>query len=135
MDKNSKSTTNIKKKKEFSKIICSVAALCLFITGLWIIIRYYQLIELGIDSNSVVQPDAALPIAGITSIIAPIISYLLYQWGLKSSRNKYRINADGEPMMTDQYDMPINNNQTSTVDQETTDASTIIDSNSDNAVG
>ena len=86
-----------KKKKEFSKIACSVASLGLFFLGVWMVYRYYSLVQLAIATSSSVVPDAALPIAGISFILAPLISYLLYQGGLKNSRNKYGIDEEGQP--------------------------------------
>lgn len=85
------------KKREFSKIFCAVAALGTFRLGVWLIQEYYRLLELSIQVESMTVPDASLPIAGITAIVAPIVSYLLYQAGLKNSRNKYGVDAEGQP--------------------------------------
>ena len=90
-----------KSKKEFSKIMCVVASLVFVIVGIWMIWRYYSLVELSINVDSANVPDASLPIAGITSILVPFISYLLYQFKLKNSRNKYGISESGVP-----YSMP-----------------------------
>jgi|GEM_PF-3532481 len=86
-----------KKKVEFSKIICIVAFAIFLCLGIWIIGKYYGLVELCIQNGLSVLPDAALPIASITFILAPIISYLAYQGGLKKSRNKYGVDPDGQP--------------------------------------
>lgn len=86
-----------RKKIEFSKLICCLTAVGLFIAGIWMVWKYYALIEYAIQVESVSTPDASLPIAGITFIIAPIISYLTYQWGLKNSRNKYGVDENGHP--------------------------------------
>ncbi len=86
-----------KKKKEFSKIACCIAFLAFLLLGIWMVFRYYSLIQLAIAGGSSVIPDASLPIAGISFILAPLISYLLYQAGLKNSRNKYGIDEEGQP--------------------------------------
>ena len=88
-----------KKKKEFSKIMCLIAFLVFLVLGIWMIFQYYYLMKLAIDAGTGVMPDAALPIAGITFIISPLIAYCTYQWGLKNSRNKYGVDADGQPFM------------------------------------
>ncbi|MGM9602431.1 MAG: hypothetical protein ACI3W5_12735 [Faecousia sp.] len=85
------------KKREFSKIFCALAAIVMSRVGVWLIEEYYRLTELAIETGSAAVPDATLPIAGLTAIIAPIVSYLLYQVGLKNSRNKYGVDADGQP--------------------------------------
>lgn len=92
----------LKKKKskvEFSKVFCSVVCALFFLLGVWMISRYYTLTKLAIEMNSVSTPDASLPIAGITFIFAPVLSYLMYQGGLKNSRNKYGIDSEGQPYM------------------------------------
>ena len=86
-----------KQKREFSKAICTIAFVLFSVIGVWMIYRYFSLMELAISTNSVVMPDASLPIAGITFILAPVGSYLLYQLGLKNSRNKYGVDEYGEP--------------------------------------
>ena len=93
-----------KSKKEFSKVMCVVASLVFVLVGIWMIWRYYSLVELAINVDSANVPDASLPIAGITSILVPFISYLLYQFKLKNSRNKYGISESGVP-----YSMPEDN--------------------------
>lgn len=85
------------KKTEFSKKICILASFIFVTLGCWMVWKYYNLIEIAIQFGSNIQPDASLPIAGITSIIVPFISYLMYQFKLKNSRNKYGINEYGIP--------------------------------------
>lgn len=85
------------KKKEFSKILCVIGSLVFVFVGCWMIWKYYDLVELAIQLDSGSTPDSALPIAGITSILVPFISYLIYQFKLKNSRNKYGINENGVP--------------------------------------
>lgn len=86
-----------KKKAEFSQRVCVIAALAFFFLGAWMVWRYYELMEIAINGMAAVAPDAALPIAGITFIFSPIVSYLVYQFGLKNSRNKYGVDENGEP--------------------------------------
>lgn len=88
------------KKIEFSKIACTVVSICLAILGGWMIWKYYALTKLAIELGSSTTPDAALPIAGITAIITPLVSYLMYQFRLKNSRNKYGISENGVPYVT-----------------------------------
>ena len=88
------------KKITFSKAVCALASLAFFAIGIWMVWYYYALVELAINAESSVAPDAALPIAGITFIMAPLISYLVYQWGLKNSRNKYGVDENGQPYKT-----------------------------------
>ena len=85
------------RKIEFSKIACSLAS-CVFVgVGVWMIYRYYALVELAINTGASIAPDSALPIAGITAIFTPIIAYLIYQFKLKNSRNKYGVSENGVP--------------------------------------
>jgi len=95
-----KKSDRLQKKKfhiEFSKTACAVAFAVFAVLGVWMIVKYYDLMQLAITGDTSVTPDASLPIAGITSILTPLVSYLLYQSGLKKSRNKYGIDADGNP--------------------------------------
>ena len=93
----SKKRVSAKRKKEFSKMMCLTGFILFFIIGVYMILRYFSLVKLAIVSGAMVMPDSALPIAGITFILAPIISYLAYQFGLKNSRNKYGVDENGEP--------------------------------------
>lgn len=88
---------NAGKTIEFSKIACIVASMVLAFLGGWMIWKYYALTKLAIELGSSTTPDAALPIAGITAIITPLVSYLMYQARLKNSRNKYGISENGVP--------------------------------------
>lgn len=76
-----------KKKFEWSKVICGV------------IVAYG--IANGIVYNVAVFmdkcPDSALAVQSITTIIGGYMSYLLYQFGLKNSRNKFGIDNEGNP--------------------------------------
>ena len=76
-----------KKKKEWSKVVCGLIVLYGVANGI-----LYNL-EVFMDKN----PDPSLAVQSIITIIGAFMSYLLYQLGMKHSRNKYGINADGEP--------------------------------------
>ena len=43
------------------------------------------------------MPDATLAVTSVTTVLGALMSYLLYQAGLKNSRNKYGIDSDGQP--------------------------------------
>lgn len=64
--------------------------------GIWCGIEYYRLSKLAIENNST-PPDAILAVTCVTTVLASLLSYCLYQFGLKNSRNKYGIGEDGEP--------------------------------------
>lgn len=93
------------KKWEFSKMFCLVMCIIFTAMGCWMISKYYELTKLAIETNSTTTPDAALPIAGISFIFAPVLSYLLYQAGLKNSRNKYGVDSEGQPYLIQGDDM------------------------------
>lgn len=85
-----------KKKVEFSKIITAFLIAILAGYGLWSGIEYYRLAKLAIETNSI-MPDATLAVTCVTTLLGALLSYCFYQWGLKNSRNKYGIDADGQP--------------------------------------
>jgi hypothetical protein len=43
------------------------------------------------------MPEPTLAVVCVSTVIASLVSYLLYQAVLKTSRNKYGIDADGQP--------------------------------------
>lgn len=88
-----------KKRVEWSKIVTGAVILFFACYGVWSGIRYYQLCKLAIEQDSM-MPDATLAVTCVTTILAALLSYCLYQWGLKNSRNKYGIDADGQPFVT-----------------------------------
>ena len=83
------------KKFEWSKVVCGV----LVVYG----------IANGIAYNAAVFmdkcPDSALAVQSVTTIIGGYMSYLLYQFGLKNSRNKFGIDSDGNPYAQNVGDM------------------------------
>lgn len=92
----------IKKKKiEWSKLFSAVIAFVFGGFGIWATVRYYELAELAITTQSVSMPDASIAVAFITVVIGALLSYLLYQAGLKNSRNKYGIDPEGQPYNTE----------------------------------
>ena len=42
-------------------------------------------------------PDSALAVQSVTTIIGGYMSYLMYQFGLKNSRNKFGVDSEGNP--------------------------------------
>ena len=88
-----------KKKVEWSKAITGLVILFFAGYGIWSGIRYYQLCLIAIEKDSM-MPDATLAVTCVTTILAALMSYCLYQWGLKNSRNKYGIDSEGEPFVT-----------------------------------
>ena len=89
-----------RQKAEWSKVFAGLIAFSFGGFGIWATIRYYSLIELAIETQSPIVPDASLPVAFVTIVIAALMSYLLYQAGLKNSRNKYGIDSEGQPFKT-----------------------------------
>ena len=75
------------KKKEYSKIIMAI----ILIYGISNGVLYNIEVFMGFE------PDPALAVQSVVTIVGAFISYVLYQFGLKSSRNKYGIDADGQP--------------------------------------
>jgi len=92
------------KKIEWSKKFSALIALGFGIYGIWCGVKYYQLCEKAIDTMGI-MPDSTLAVTCVGTVIASLVSYLLYQAGLKNSRNKYGIDADGQPfnMRNDLY--------------------------------
>lgn len=94
------------KKMEWSKKFAGLMALALGIYGIWCGVKYYQLCELAIEYNSI-MPDATLAVTSVSTVLASLMSYLLYQMGLKNSRNKYGIDENGQPFKKKDTDEPV----------------------------
>ena len=77
----------MKKKFEWSKLACGLIILYGIANGV-----IYN-VAIFMDK----MPDSALAVQSITTIIGGYMSYLLYQFGLKNSRNKFGIDGDGNP--------------------------------------
>lgn len=76
-----------KKKFEWSKVVCGLIILYGVANGV--------LYNIAVFMDKV--PDSALAVQSITTIIGGYMSYLLYQFGLKNSRNKFGIDSEGTP--------------------------------------
>lgn len=76
-----------KKKHEWSKFWMALIVLY----GIGCGVAYY----VAIFMDKIVDPSLA--IQAVITIIGSFISYLVYQFGLKNSRNKYGVDCDGVP--------------------------------------
>lgn len=85
-----------KKRIEWSKLFCTTVAFFFAAYGVWCGIEYYILCARAIELEST-MPDPTLAVTSLTTVIASLVSYLLYQAGLKNSRNKYGIDENGQP--------------------------------------
>lgn len=77
----------MKKKFEWSKIMCALIVLYGIANGVVYNVAVFM------DKT----PDSALAVQSVTTIIGGYMSYLLYQFGLKNSRNKFGIDSEGNP--------------------------------------
>ena len=90
----------MKKKIEFSKLLCGLILIVSGGVGIYTIIKYFSLVEYAISTGAQVIPDGAVPVSAISIIISAFVSYCMYQFGLKNSRNKYGIDETGQPYKT-----------------------------------
>jgi hypothetical protein len=81
-------------KNEFSKLIVVIAVIVAVANN----IMYWITVLLGFT------PDSSVPVTALGTIFGAILSYCLYQLGLKNSRNKYGIDSDGQPFMEENTD-------------------------------
>ena len=86
-----------KKKIEWSKLFCTAVAGGFGVFSIWSVTEYYTLMREAILANSTNMPDATIAVTCISVVISALLSYLLYQMGLKNSRNKYGVGPDGQP--------------------------------------
>ena len=84
------------KNIETSKLLSGIIVAILLLLSIFTIIFYLFLCRLAIIHNAT-PPDATLPVSLVTGVLAGLISYCLYQFGLKNSRNKYGVDENGEP--------------------------------------
>lgn len=84
-------------KIEFSKVLCGLVAVGIGGVAIYAIARYYSLCSMAIKYGSGIQPDVALAVTCVGTLLGAVLSYCLYQFGLKNSRNKYGIDTNGEP--------------------------------------
>lgn len=89
-----------KKKVEWSKLITGSVIISFGVYGIWCGFEYYRLSKLAIECNAT-PPDAVLAVTCVTTVLASLLSYCLYQFGLKNSRNKYGIGENGQPYNTE----------------------------------
>ena len=82
------------KNIEWSKIITLLVSISCLVYAFWSGVRYYELVQLAIEQNSMVMPDATLPVTGITSLICSVLGYFTYQSILKTSLNKNGLKVD-----------------------------------------
>lgn len=85
------------KKVEFSKLLCGIIAAVIGLVAVYAILRYYSLTKLAIETGSAVTPDATLAVTCVSMLLGAFLSYCLYQFGLKNSRNKYGVDEHGQP--------------------------------------
>lgn len=85
----------MKKKVEWSKLICGLIVLYGIANGV--------IYNVAIFMDKL--PDSALAVQSISTIIGGYMSYLLYQFGLKNSRNKFGIDEEGNPYKQNVADM------------------------------
>lgn len=85
------------RKVEFSKIFCGIIAAVIGAVAVYSIFRYNQLTKLAIETGSPTLPDPTLPVTCVSLVLASFLSYCLYQFGLKNSRNKYGVDEHGQP--------------------------------------
>lgn len=93
-----KSKKKKKKKFEFSKIFAGFIALFIGEYGVYCGMEYYALCRKAIENGTDAMPDATLAVTCVTVVFGTLISYAVYQFGLKNSRNKYKVDEDGNPM-------------------------------------
>jgi len=87
----------MKKKNKVEKSFICLAVILLF--GMVCVATYYVAIFFDKPCDSTVATTS------LTTIIGGLLSYFLYQFGLKNSRNKYGIDSDGQPFaMKVEYD-------------------------------
>lgn len=77
----------MKKKFEWSKFICGIIILYGIANGV--------LYNIAVFADK--AADSALAVQSVITIIGGYLSYLLYQFGLKNSRNKFGIDSEGNP--------------------------------------
>ena len=83
-----------KSKLEFSKVLTILIILIVGAVGVWSVIEYYRLVNLAIETQSMVTPDVSLPVTCIGTILGALLSYALYQGSLKISLNRNKLTID-----------------------------------------
>ena len=75
-----------KHKIECSKLLSGLVIVTFGLYGVWCGIKYYSLAKLAIENNTV-MPDPILAVTCVTTVIAALLSYCLYNGFLKNSLN------------------------------------------------
>lgn len=92
-----------KKKVEKSTVFCIIA----IFAGVGSIVAYWVAVFVALGTASAATIDAAVATSGMTTVVGALLSYCLYQYGLKNSRNKYGVDSEGQPFMrNDSPDQP-----------------------------
>ena len=84
---------NKKKKIETSKLMAGVVIVSFGVYGIWCGIEYYILTKLAIENNTE-MPDPTLAVTCVTTVLAALLSYCLYNGILKNSLNKNGLTID-----------------------------------------
>lgn len=82
-----------KHKIECSKLLSGIVIVTFGLYGVWCGIKYYSLAKLAIENNTV-MPDPILAVTCVTTVIAALLSYCLYNGILKNSLNKNGLTID-----------------------------------------
>lgn len=82
-----------KKKREWSKIVTGSVIVSFGLYGIWCGFEYYRLSKLAIENNAT-PPDAVLAVTCVTTVLASLLSYCLYNGILKNSLNKNGLTID-----------------------------------------
>ena len=80
-------------------VLCGLIAFGFGAFALWCGYQYYKLAEQAVQLNTI-MPDATLAVTAMSVVVGALLSYLLYQMGLKNSRNKYGVDENGQPYKT-----------------------------------
>lgn len=87
----SKKKGSAEKPKRFHLEKSTVLAILCLALGGGSIVAYWVALFLGL------YPDASVAVKSLEIVVGGLLSYCLYQFGLKNSRNKYGVDADGNP--------------------------------------
>ena len=82
-----------KKKIETSKLMSGIVIVSFGLYGIWCGIEYYILTKLAIENNTE-MPDPTLAVTCVTTVLAALLSYCLYNGILKNSLNKNGLTID-----------------------------------------
>lgn len=83
-------------RSKFFEFNQKLALICLG-TGILNLLLYHGEVFYALHQGSPILPDASIGTQTIITVLGSFISYCVYQFGLKNSRNKYKVDADGTP--------------------------------------